>query len=115
LVSNGLKRGIINYLFTFKEESMMKFLKHFQNGLLAIILIGIAQFTYGATDCNQVTEIPVSECQSLLELYNSTDGANWIAKEGWNETNTPCNWYGIDCSNVCSCTCKSCICNIIVV
>lgn len=56
---------------------------------------GIAQ---AATDCNVVTKIPVSECQSLLELYNSTNGANWTNNTGWNQTNTPCSWIGVTCS-----------------
>jgi len=51
------------------------------------------------TDCNAVTEISTIECQSLLELYNSTDGANWTNNEGWNLTNTPCSWYGVTCEN----------------
>jgi len=66
-----------------------------------IFLIGLglsAGELRAATDCNQVTEIPVSECQSLLELYNSTDGANWTDKTGWNETNTPCSWLGVTCT-----------------
>jgi DNA-binding beta-propeller fold protein YncE len=49
--------------------------------------------------CSNVTEIPVAECQSLLELYNSTDGANWKNKTGWNQTNTPCSWYGVTCTS----------------
>jgi Leucine-rich repeat (LRR) protein len=52
-----------------------------------------------ATDCNAVTEISTIECQSLLELYNSTDGPNWGDNDGWNETNTPCSWYGVTCEN----------------
>jgi len=50
------------------------------------------------TDCNTVTEIPVSECQALMELYNSTNGPNWKNHTGWNQTNTPCSWYGVICS-----------------
>jgi hypothetical protein len=47
--------------------------------------------------CNSVTEIPISECQSLMDLYNSTNGANWTNKTGWNQTNTPCSWFGVSC------------------
>jgi hypothetical protein len=52
-----------------------------------------------ATDCNAVTEISPAECESLLELYHSTEGAHWVNNEGWNVTNTPCRWYGITCEN----------------
>ena len=29
------------------------------------------------TSCADVTEIPQSECEALVALYNSTDGDNW--------------------------------------
>ncbi|MFK5971095.1 MAG: leucine-rich repeat domain-containing protein [Candidatus Marithrix sp.] len=68
-----------------------------------ILLISIntcaLEIVQAATDCNLVTEISTAECESLLEIYESTDGANWKKNEGWNETNTPCNWYGITCEN----------------
>jgi len=51
-----------------------------------------------ATDCATVTEIPSTECEVLVTLYNSTDGDNWTNKSGWNVTNTPCSWYGVTCS-----------------
>ena len=33
-----------------------------------------AQTTF---DCGEVDEIPQAECEALVALYNSTDGANW--------------------------------------
>ncbi len=53
----------------------------------------------GKTDCNSATEIPVTECETLLVLYHSTDGAKWVENDGWNENNNPCNWYGVDCDD----------------
>ncbi len=53
--------------------------------------------------CDTVSEIPTIECESLLTLYNSTDGPNWVLNfwgaddEEWLSTNTPCRWYGVDC------------------
>ena len=55
--------------------------------------------TQAATDCNAVTEISSAECVSLLELFHSTDGANWKNNGGWNVTHTPCSLYGITCEN----------------
>ncbi|OQY51061.1 MAG: hypothetical protein B6247_20345 [Candidatus Parabeggiatoa sp. nov. 2] len=49
------------------------------------------------TNCNAVTQISKVECESLLELYHSTNGAEW--KNSWNVTNTPCSWYGVSCEN----------------
>ncbi len=48
--------------------------------------------------CSSVTEIPVAECNELVNLYNSTNGANWSNKIGWLSTNTPCSWFGASCS-----------------
>jgi len=76
---------------------MFNKMKIYQRVILLVWLGVSAGFAHAATDCNQVTEIPVSECQSLLELYNSTDGANWTNKTGWNQTNTPCSWFGVNC------------------
>jgi len=47
--------------------------------------------------CDSVSEIPVSECQALVALYESTDGANWTVNTGWLATYTPCSWHGISC------------------
>jgi hypothetical protein len=50
--------------------------------------------------CDNVTQIPTEECQALIVLYESTDGANWTDNSGWNMTNTPCdNWEGVTCEN----------------
>jgi len=78
---------------------MFKNLQFYQK-IIVLLWLGFSagNFAQAATDCNQVTEIPVSECQSLLELYNSTNGANWRNNTGWNKTNTPCSWFGVSCS-----------------
>jgi len=74
-------------------------------GWLRRLLVGIAltlatvSVAQAATDCNAVTEISKVECESLLQLYHSTDGANWTNNAGWNVTNTPCSWKGISCAN----------------
>lgn len=49
--------------------------------------------------CDSVTEIPVTECEALEAVYDSTDGANWIDNTNWKVTNTPCSWYGVTCEN----------------
>jgi hypothetical protein len=47
--------------------------------------------------CDNVTEIPTIECEALVALYKSTDGANWTKNEDWNVTDTPCDWEGVTC------------------
>jgi formylglycine-generating enzyme required for sulfatase activity len=48
--------------------------------------------------CATVTEIPQAECEALVTLYNSADGANWKYNDDWLDANTPCSWYGVKCS-----------------
>jgi hypothetical protein len=71
---------------------------------LLVVLLSLA-LGVGATSpapddfsCADVTEIPQVECEALVELYTSTDGANWADNTGWLDTNTPCSWYGVGCS-----------------
>ncbi|MCP4702597.1 MAG: SUMF1/EgtB/PvdO family nonheme iron enzyme [Gammaproteobacteria bacterium] len=64
--------------------------------MLIGLMTGIA---HAETDCNAVTEISVSECQSLLHLYNNTNGEHWNSKRGWNITDTPCSWAGVVCKS----------------
>ncbi len=65
-------------------------------GLLILCLM--SPLAQAATDCAAVTEIPSTECEVLVTLYNSTDGANWKDHSGWLETNTPCSWDKVTCS-----------------
>lgn len=48
-------------------------------------------------DCQTVEQIPVHECAALVELYDLTDGGNWLNNEGWLQTARPCEWHGIMC------------------
>jgi Leucine rich repeat/Fibronectin type III domain len=42
--------------------------------------------------------IPPRERQALIDLYEATDGEDWINREGWlGPPGTECHWHGIDC------------------
>jgi Leucine-rich repeat (LRR) protein len=58
----------------------------------------MSPLTQAATNCATVTEIPSTECEALVALYNSTDGDNWKYNSGWLENNTPCSWSRVTCS-----------------
>ncbi len=49
--------------------------------------------------CSDVSEIPFAQCQTLMDLYESSNGENWTNNEGWNVGNTPCSWYGVECTD----------------
>jgi len=69
------------------------------NKATIIILISIiAPLTQAATNCATVTEIPSTECEALVALYNSTNGDNWENNSGWLENNTPCSWDRVTCN-----------------
>ncbi|GAA5342527.1 MAG: hypothetical protein canaca05_00200 [Anaerolineaceae bacterium] len=49
--------------------------------------------------CASVTDVPVIECEALVALYQSTNGAGWTHKDNWLITNAVDNWYGITVSS----------------
>ncbi|WP_353571745.1 leucine-rich repeat domain-containing protein, partial [Candidatus Albibeggiatoa sp. nov. BB20] len=61
---------------------------------LLLLSLPVSGFAFS---CQDVTEIPVSECEALVELYDSTDGDNWTDNTAWKQTDTPCGWFGIKC------------------
>jgi hypothetical protein len=52
----------------------------------------------GVFDCAAVTQIPQSECEALVALFESTNGPGWTNRTNWLETVTPCSWHGVGCS-----------------
>lgn len=52
-----------------------------------------------AFSCAEVTYVPQSECEALVDLYNATGGPLWTVNDSWltSQTDTPCNWLGVDC------------------
>lgn len=43
-------------------------------------------------DCS-AADVPQQECQALVDLYASTNGASWTHHDGWNTDNTLCDRY----------------------
>jgi uncharacterized repeat protein (TIGR01451 family) len=50
--------------------------------------------------CSVQTDIPEAECDTLVALYNQTNGATWLdsTTNNWTQTTTPCSWTGVTCS-----------------
>lgn len=59
----------------------------------------LAFVTQSAFDCSQVTDVPQSECNALVALYDTTNGDNWTNKQKWKESTSVCQWKGITCKN----------------
>ncbi|MEZ4864185.1 MAG: clostripain-related cysteine peptidase [Caldilineaceae bacterium] len=62
----------------------------------SVALAAPAQSPYAL--CDTVQGIPVSECEGLVDFYNSTGGDGWHDNSGWLQSNTPCvDWIGVSC------------------
>ncbi|WP_237739897.1 S8 family serine peptidase [Rheinheimera nanhaiensis] len=48
---------------------------------------------------NNVSEIPLAECETLVQLYYDTGGQSWLNSTNWLQNNTPCSWFGVACSS----------------
>jgi Leucine-rich repeat (LRR) protein len=49
--------------------------------------------------CATVTEIPQIECEALGILHMQQYGENWEFADAWMQTNRPCSWQGVQCSD----------------
>jgi hypothetical protein len=51
--------------------------------------------TITCTFCDKVTDVSKTECEALMALYNSTNGANWKNDENWTTSTKVEDWYGV--------------------
>ena len=49
--------------------------------------------------CDVVAGIPQTECEALVAFFNSTGGSDWLQRDGWLVSNTPCAWFGVTCQS----------------
>ncbi|MEN8219751.1 MAG: Calx-beta domain-containing protein, partial [Pseudomonadota bacterium] len=63
------------------------------------LILTLPTLVQAATDCSAVTQIPSTECEALVALYNSTNGDGWKYNSEWLETNTPCSWERVSCTS----------------
>ena len=61
--------------------------------IITLIIISVL------TICNMAQAgIPAAERAALIEMYNSTGGANWTTSTNWlGAAGTECSWYGVTC------------------
>lgn len=90
------------FILSLKRFHPTQFLSHFVRvGLVIGITLGFIPLVSAETDCNAVTcdakgencervsLMPLEQCETLLALYDSTDGPNWKNKKGWHTNNEP--------------------------
>lgn len=49
--------------------------------------------------CATIADVPPQECEALVALYNSTNGAMWADNSNWMVTTTVENWFGVTVAN----------------
>ncbi|HPH95721.1 MAG TPA: hypothetical protein PKW33_03990 [Anaerolineaceae bacterium] len=59
---------------------------------------GSASAAPNVFDCSIVTDVPLTECQALVDLYDTAGGSTWTAKTGWRNASTVCSWFGVTCT-----------------
>jgi hypothetical protein len=45
--------------------------------------------------CTDTMDVPKAECEALVALYSSTNGAGWTNNSGWLSGTTVDPWYGV--------------------
>ena len=48
--------------------------------------------------CDSQSQIPVTECQKLKDIYDAAGGTGWKSVTDWFSSSAPCAWQGIVCS-----------------
>lgn len=46
-------------------------------------------------DCTIITDVPQTECEALVILYNTSNGDGWNNNTGWLSSTPVGNWYGV--------------------
>lgn len=49
--------------------------------------------------CDEVSDVPKIECESLVALFESTGGYTWTMRTNWLITTTVDDWFGVTVSN----------------
>jgi len=62
-------------------------------------VIAKTQEKVNAFDCATVTDVLQIECEALVSLYNSTNGAGWRDNTNWLTSTTVENWIGVTVSD----------------
>lgn len=59
--------------------------------------LSVEQINYSI--CDEVSDVPKVECESLVALFENTNGYEWTNKDNWLYTTTVDDWFGVTVSN----------------
>lgn len=57
--------------------------------------LALTQEQVNSFDCSTVTDVDEIECEALVALYASTNGAGWENSTGWLQATTVSDWFGV--------------------
>ena len=63
------------------------------------VIIAKTQEQVNSFNCASVIDVSPIECEALVALYNSTNGAGWLNNSGWLESANVADWYGVVVGN----------------
>lgn len=49
--------------------------------------------------CSTVTDVPMIECDALVDLYSNTNGSGWATNTNWLKTTSVSDWDGVNVVN----------------
>lgn len=49
------------------------------------------------TNCGTQSDIPQLQCEALVSFFAAANGDGWTNNTGWNQDNSPCDWFGVTC------------------
>jgi hypothetical protein len=58
-----------------------------------------ASVTIDVYDCESQSQIPGSECQALISLYDASTEWGWRDSRNWVSGPNPCEWRGVTCTD----------------
>ncbi|MGX5203176.1 right-handed parallel beta-helix repeat-containing protein [Aliikangiella sp. IMCC44632] len=67
--------------------------------LFALIICCFSFSAAAETDCYNVEQTTVAQCEALKAVWENTNGPSWNDSESnlWMQTNNPCEWDGVSC------------------
>lgn len=81
------------------NHRLITYLTHFLYTLLGGIFLSavVIPIALAETNCQNAPLMPVEQCETLMALYQTTNGSTWINKKGWNTTDEPCQFDLVTC------------------
>lgn len=93
LSNNAFSQALINLQ---KNQNPMVAIQKSQPEIITQILSDVKSFNCEVAA--DVSGIPLSECQALVDFYVSTNGEEWDKNSGWLIDENIANWFGITIS-----------------